>query len=313
MKKIILILLLLTFSYSVSAQENFPKLQEVNNLASIGKINSVSASYNNIEKFNSKSILNPLFHSKKKADKNAAKPKAFNFSVNPYIWFAGVGGTVGYGPDGGKYSFNKSFSEGIKYLKMAAALAGKFKYKQVSFLYDICYVNLKGFETEVPVGKGISSANWTVKQTLYDLFVSYLFPSKNKNTMIDIYAGTRIWAMEFEATFSLDDTLHRVSGDIPPGEYKEPAYSNTWVDPVIGVNSEFRLGKQWFAYLKGDIGGFSVNSQMTWQMTGGFAYMISPNWPVTFGFKYVGVNYDKEAKNWTVNEYGPIITIGYRY
>jgi len=306
-------LIILAFSYSAFAKDNLPKLAEVKSLAGIDKISFDSPISKNLDKFNSKSALTSLSLSKKKADKNAYTPKAFSFSINPYIWFMAVGGTVGYGPDGGKYAFNKSFSDAVKYLKMAAAAAGKFKYKQVSFVYDISYVNLKGFGTEVPQGNGIVSSNWTVKQTLYDLFLSYLFPSKNKNTMIDIYVGTRIWAVETEATFILNDTLHTESGNIPPGEYKDPAFSNTWVDPVIGVNSEFRLGKQWFAYAKGDIGGFSVNSQMTWQLTAGAAYLISPNWPVSLGFKYVGVNYDKDARNWTVNDYGPLLSIGYRY
>lgn len=313
MKKVIMFLFLFVFTLNVSAQDNLPKLPEIKSLASIEKNKSVSLINKNLEKLNSKSVLSPLAFNKVKVDKKAPKTKDFTFSINPYIWFVGVGGTIGYGPDGGKYGFNKSFSEAVEYLKMAAAAAGRFKYKQFSFLYDIAYVNLKGFETEAPQGKGIVSANWTLKETLYDLFLSYLFPSKNKNTNVEIYAGTRIWAIEKEATFLLNDTLRRPTGDIPPGIYKQTESSNVWVDPVLGVTSDFRLGKKWFAYLRGDIGGFSVNSQMTWQMTGGFVYMISPNWPTTFGFKYVGVNYEKDPNNLTVNEYGPTLSIGYRY
>ena len=52
---------------------------------------------------------------------------------------------------------------------------------------------------------------------------------------------------------------------------------------------------------------------MTWQITGGFGYLITPQFPVTFGIKYVGVNKDKDNKSWTVNEYGPTLSIGYRY
>ena len=313
MKRITLVLVLLAFSYSAFAKDNLPKLADVKSLAGIDKINFDSPINKNLDKFNSKSALTSLSLNKYKADKNAYTPKRFNFSINPYIWFMAVGGTVGY-YQGEKYAFNKSFSDAVKYLKMAAAAAGKFKYDRVSFLYDISYVNLKGFGTEVPQGRGIVSSNWTVKQTLYDLFLSYLFPSKNKSTMVDIYVGTRIWAVETEATIIINDTITTKGGTtIVPTTYTNPAYSNTWVDPVIGVNSEFRLGKQWFAYAKGDIGGFSVNSQMTWQLTAGAAYLISPNWPVSLGFKYVGVNYDKDARNWTVNDYGPALSIGYRY
>lgn len=48
-------------------------------------------------------------------------------------------------------------------------------------------------------------------------------------------------------------------------------------------------------------------------MNVGVAHMLSKNIPLTFGFKYLGVNYYKNNLNWTVNEYGPTLGIGYRY
>lgn len=329
MKSIVLFLFVLAFSFNAAAQEKYPELASVKDLSSlnsnksefqIDKSLSIKNSnetslpvIKNLSKINSRSALTLKSIEKKKA----YTPKVFNFSINPYVWFMAVGGTVGYYEDQ-KFAFNKSFSDAVKYLKMAAAVAGKFKYKRVSFVYDISYVNLKGFGTEVPAENAphILSSNWTVKQTLYDLFLTYLFPSKSKSAMVDIYVGTRIWALNTEATIMRADTIQPADGyTIVDTTQSQKGYNNTWVDPVIGVNSEFVLSKdrKWIAYAKGDIGGFGVNSQMTWQMTAGAGYMLSPNFPLTLGFKYVGVNYDKEAKNWTVNDYGPILSIGYRY
>lgn len=123
--------------------------------------------------------------------------------------------------------------------------------------------------------------------------------------MVDIYGGGRLWNLDLEATVIKPDGTQNV----------EPGYSNSWLDPVLGVNAEFVLDSKgkWGAWTKGDIGGFGVNSQMTWQMNVGVAYMLSPNWPLTFGFKYLGVNYYKNNLNWTVNEYGPTLGIGFRY
>lgn len=306
MKKSALFLLLFAFCINASAKDNYPKLSAVKNLASIDKISFDSPIDKNLDKFNSESVLAPLSLSKKKADKNAYTPKNFNFSINPYAWFSAVGGTVGY-YQGEKFGFNKSFTDAVKYLKMAAAVTGKFKYKRVSFVYDISYLNLKGFGTEssAPKSLNIYSANWTVKQALYDLFLAYLFPSKSKTVMVDIYAGGRLWDLETEATI-LD-----TNGTQSPNK----VFSNSWLDPVIGVNAEYILSKdmRWFAYTKGDIGGFGVNSQMTWQLTAGAGYMLGKNFPLSLGFKYVGVNYDKNALDWTVNEYGLALSIGYRY
>ncbi len=299
MKRITLCLFLLVFTCSISAQE----IPVVKNLASIDKIVAKTQIDRNLNSFNSTNLLAPLSLNKK-ANRTAYKPKEFNFSIIPYAWFNGIGGTVGYYEDQ-KFSFNKSFSDAVKYLKMAVAGTAKFKYRRVSLVFDISYINLKGFGTEIPANTPhILSANWTMKQTLYDIFLTYLLPSKSKSAMVDIYAGTRIWALNSEVTVLDSNNILTMK-----------AADKTWVDPVIGVNSEFVLDSKmkWFAYAKGDIGGFSVNSQMTWQLAGGAGYNITPNFPVYLGIKYVGVNYDKDAFNWTVNEYGLVLGIGYKY
>ncbi|MBK8551642.1 MAG: hypothetical protein IPL53_11510 [Ignavibacteria bacterium] len=299
MKNIALFLFLLAFTYSVSAQD----IPVVKNLAGINKIESQTQINKNFEKFNTKSISAPLFSSEEKADKNVYKPKKFSFSIQPYAWFASIGGTVGEF-DGEKYGFNKGFT--FKNLHMYAAFIGKIKYERVSFVFDISYVNYKSFgtTTQNPNLPQELSANTTAKQWVSDLFLAYLFPSKG-NTMVDIYGGGRLWNLDLEATVLKPDGTQNTA----------PGYSNSWLDPVIGVNAEYVLDskRKWGAWTKGDIGGFGVNSQMTWQMNVGIAYMLSPNWPLTLGFKYLGVNYYKNNLNWTVNEYGPTLGIGFKY
>ena len=304
MKNTTLLLLLFAFCINATAKEFNPKLAEIKNLASIDKISFDSPIKKNTDKFSSDNALLPLSLKKNFAEKNAYQPKKFNFSIIPYAWFASIGGTVGEF-DGEKYGFNKGFT--FENLHMYAAFTGKIKYERVSFVFDISYINYKSFgtTTQNPNLPKELSANTTAKQAVYDLFLAYLFPSKSKKTMVDIYGGGRLWNLDLEATILEADGTQK----------KQPGYSNSWLDPVVGVNAEFVLSKdmKWAAWTKGDIGGFGVNSQMTWQMNVGVAYMISPNFPLTLGFKYLGVNYYKNNLNWTVNEYGPTLGIGYRY
>ncbi|HMS32711.1 MAG TPA: hypothetical protein PKC91_01360 [Ignavibacteria bacterium] len=303
MKNITLLIILLAFCINATAKDNNPKLADVRSLAGIDKISYVSPINKKMEKFGTESILAPVSLKKSIAERNATTPKKFNFSIMPYAWFASVGGTVGEF-DGEKYGFNKGFT--FKGLHMYAAFIGKIKYERVSFVFDISYVNYKNFgaTTQNPNLPQELSANTTAKQALYDLFLAYLFPSKSKKTMVDIYGGGRFVNLDLEATV---DSV----GTVKPNK----TYSNSWLSPVIGVNAEFVLDSKakWAAWTKGDIGGFGVNHSMTWQMNVGVAYMISPNFPLTLGFKYVGFNYYKNKFNWTVNEYGPTLGIGYRY
>lgn len=304
MKNILVLALLLAFSFNLNAKDKFPKIADIKDLAGINKIELNSTINKSIDKNLDKlNDLSPLSLNNK-ADKNATTPKKFTFSIMPYAWFASIGGTVGQF-DGETYGFNKGFT--FDNLHMYAAFIGKFKYDRWSFVYDISYVNYKSFgaTSSNPNLPNEISANTTAKQAVFDLFIAYLFPSKSKKTMVDIYGGGRLWNLDLEATVTRPD------GTVNP----EPGYSNSWLDPVIGVNAEYVLDSKgkWGAWTKGDIGGFGVNSQMTWQMNVGVAYMLSPNWPLTLGFKYLGVNYYKNNLNWTVNEYGPTLGIGFKY
>lgn len=310
MKNYLFIFLILAFSINAVAKENYPKLPEVKGLASLNNLKTNSSFDKSIDLkmdlLNSKSEFTPLTLNSKKTDKNAYKPKKFNFSIMPYAWLVSVGGTVGY-IDGQKFGFNKSFTDALKYLKMAASVSGKFKYERVSFVYDIAYFNLKGFGTEIDAAStpNIASANWTVKQTLYDLFIAYLFPSKSKKIMVDVYGGGRLIVLNTATTIVATSN----------GAQRMSSYDNSYLNPVIGVNAEYVLDQKakWVAWSKGDIGGFGVNSEMTWQLNAGFGYMLSPQVPLTLGFKYIGINHDKNQFAWQVNEYGFTIGIGYRY
>ena len=305
MKKIALLLFLVAFSCNLYAQENYLKLQDVKSLAGIDKINSTISLDKKFDNLNSTNDLTPQSLKNNISDKNASKPKKFNFSIMPYAWFASIGGTTGEF-NGQTFGWNKGFT--FENLHMYAAFIGKLKYERVSFVFDVSYVNYKSFGTTTnrPNLPQEYSANTTAKQAVYDLFLAYLFPSKSKKTMVDIYGGGRLWNLDLEAT-----VLNATTGT----QNVEPGYSNSWLDPVIGVNAEYVLDSKgkWGAWTKGDIGGFGVNSQMTWQMNVGVAYMLSPNVPLTLGFKYLGVNYYKNNLNWTVNEYGPTLGIGFRY
>ena len=46
----------------------------------------------------------------------------------------------------------------------------------------------------------------------------------------------------------------------------------TWVDPVIGLQGRLELTERWEAFAEGDIGGFGVGSDITWDWVAGIGY-----------------------------------------
>lgn len=242
----------------------------------------------------------------KTEDKKTPKPRDFGFTINPYVWFMAVGGTVGVPttPSGypKTYEFQKSISDGLKNLKMAAMIGGKLRYKQVSLYYDFVYINLKRFGVKVPDGYGIVSANTTNKELITDLSVGYKIPSKSKTTTVNAYAGVRIWNLESEMTFiDLQNASKMVSK------------TTSWVDPIIGIHANFLMGKKWFSYIRSDFGGFNANSAYSFMIMGGVGYDFTPHFNSSFALRDLSVDYNKNGTRWNVNQYGFLISLGYRY
>ncbi len=284
MKKIFLSFLLVVFACSAFAQQNTVP----------GYIDKTQG----IDNYNFQKELN--------GDIVAAKTKDFTFTINPYIWFTGVGGSVGIPDISDGYppyvEFNKSFSDLAGSLKFALMVAGKFKYKKVSLLYDVDYMNLKDFDATVPDGYGLASANPSFKQLTTDLALAYSIGTGSKNVSLDVYGGTRIWSLKTEITFNgTNGTQVMKSGD------------KSWVDPIFGFQADFILSKQWFSYVKTDFGGLGVNSDWTYMLIGGVGYKFSPQWNTSFGLKYLGVSLDKDKTVWKVNEAGLLLSLGYIY
>lgn len=280
MKLIVGISLILIFSLPLSAQQN-----------------EIKFSNKNIVLHNINPVSGKTFHLVKKDN---LKGKDFSFTVNPYLWTLGIGGSVQL-PNTKPYDFNKSFSDAVKDWKMAAMIAGRFKYKRTSLIYDLVYYKFTPV-LYVPIYSGYITGNSEIKQFIGDFFIAYNVPIKEQRTNIEFYGGARIWSMntimELTASNGLTDNTSN---------------SKTWVDPVVGFGGDFTFSKKWFSYFKADLGGFSITSDWTSTFVWGFGYNFSPNWNTSLGFKNVYIDYDKDKFIWNVSQYGLLLTIGYRF
>lgn len=232
--------------------------------------------------------------------KKTSKEKDFTFTVNPYLWTVAVGGSVQL-PETQPYYFSLAFTDAVKNLKMAAMIAGRFKYKSVSLLYDAVYVKLKP-DLSVPVYTGYISGTDEIEEFTGDFSLAYRLPIKNKNIQLDFYGGTRVWSMsnKLDLTASNGSTFSRDT-------------SKTWADPIFGMGGNFIFSEKWYSYIKADIGGFGVSSDWTSAFMWGFGYKFSDNWNTTLGFKRIYIDYNKDKFIWNVSEYGLLFSLGYQF
>lgn len=67
-----------------------------------------------------------------------------------------------------------------------------------------------------------------------------------------------------------------------------------WVDPYVGFRAQHYITETCYLGARGDIGGFGVGSELTWQLFGGVGYAISRNVVVEGGWRYLAIDYDHD-------------------
>jgi hypothetical protein len=64
-----------------------------------------------------------------------------------------------------------------------------------------------------------------------------------------------------------------------------------WVDPVVGVRWIPQISDSCHVILKGDIGGFGIASDFTWNLQGGFVWDATDYLSLVFQYRAVSVDY----------------------
>lgn len=125
----------------------------------------------------------------------------------------------------------------------------------------------------------------------------------NGRHTVDGLAGIR-WTM-LEAEVDLNNIGTSVDAD------------RDWVDPIVGVRYGFHINDNWALRLYGDIGGFGVSSDFTWQGLGLIDFQPWKNVALVAGYRAIGTDYtsgsgrDKFTYDATV--LGPVAGVDIRF
>jgi hypothetical protein len=86
----------------------------------------------------------------------------------------------------------------------------------------------------------------------------------------EILGGARYWYQEADVSFDLAATLDIGDLTIAGGRAIARSGSVDWLDPVIGTRVRYAVAPGHELFLRGDIGGFGVGSEYSWQVIGGY-------------------------------------------
>ncbi len=214
--------------------------------------------------------------------------KAWDFQLAPfYLWAVNMRGdmTVKGLPAPVKVDFDDAFDnlEAV----FTAHLEGWWR-QQWGFLFDVSYVNLAGEERILDVD---------LETVMLELVGFYRF-TKGPHAFEPL-AGIRYTSLQTDVDilgfpFGIDE-------------------SEGWVDPIIGVRYKYTISDNWKVLLRGDIGGFTVGSDFTWNLSGLIAFQPWNHVGFVGGYRALDVDYETGSGlrkfKYDVLMHGPIVGV----
>ena len=241
------------------------------------------------------SVLNPI------SAQTTTTEKKWNFLTDVYLMFPYMDGETGAG-DLLSVPVDASPGDIFSKLKMAAMLYIEAKTEKWAITSDLVYMNLN---QEVTPGTLLHSGEVNAKQFVWEPAGFYrIF------TFLEIGAGGRL------NNISTDIDVRR--NVIPAGtEQVTASGSRTWFDPILIARITADINDKWLFQFRGDIGGFGLGSDLTWQLQAYGGYRFSKLFQLTAGYRVLGTDYDKGADEerfiFNVTEFGPVIRFGFNF
>jgi opacity protein-like surface antigen len=222
-----------------------------------------------------------------------------HFAFTPYIWFAGMHGTVGL--DGHEASVHSSFGDIANYLNFGAMGSFEARYNRVIIPVDFIWLKISD-EKGLPQTDDYDSVKTTLRESIFTPKVGYRVVD-GKKVKVDALFGLRYWHMNNELT-----------GVVGGNKVASISDSANWVDAVAGGRIILAVSPKAFIVVGGDAGGGSARSD--YQVGGGLGFNLSRKWVLMGGYRYLSVNYRPNSSRQFVDDVvmpGLILGVTYKF
>jgi hypothetical protein len=66
----------------------------------------------------------------------------------------------------------------------------------------------------------------------------------------------------------------------------------SWVDPLVGVRAGTGAGERWAFWVRADVGGFGVGSDLSWNAVAAFSWRVSDRINIGAGYRLLDIDYE---------------------
>jgi len=211
----------------------------------------------------------------------------FRFELTPYLWAASINGTVA--ADGEESPPVDS---------------------------DYIFFALDNLD-------GVASATFTARKNRWGLLFDFLYVA---------YEDTFLESTPLQTTPRLEGTIIEFAGAYAPTSIdnleliaglrhqditvslallnQKPEQSVTWIDPFAGIIYARPLKGNFHMSLRGDLGGFGIESDMAINAEAMFRYQMSDTFAIKFGYRYLKVKFKEDVFLYDISLDGFLFGLG---
>ena len=219
-------------------------------------------------------------------------------TITPYVWATGLTIDVDT-PQGEQIELDDSFTDILSNIKFVGMGALEARHGRLILLSDLIFLST-GSSEEGDFGPGLVEVEGDTRTLISTNMIGYRVVDQ-AGLAVDLMAGARITSLKIELELS------------GPLQTVERESSETKVGPVIASRFRVPLGGKWAAALYGDLGGFGVTSDLSWQLLGTIQYEISDHWSAGGGWRYVAAEQNKDGFDVDLVMSGPFLAFRYRF
>lgn len=191
----------------------------------------------------------------------------WKYSLAPYVWIAGLDGEVT--ARGVTAPVEANFSDIIDNLEAGALLHFEAARGDWTVFSDLIFLGLG----QTAEGRLID-VDVDVDQLILELGGGYALSDS-----FEVLFGGRYIDIDVQADLSGPLAI-RIDGD------------QSWVDPFVGGRYQADIAEKWWFNLRGDVGGFGIGSDFTWNFAAHLVYRLKASTALALGYRILDIDYE---------------------
>lgn len=216
-------------------------------------------------------------HTNRVSAQSADPNKTWHFQTDIYLIFPYMKGDIGIGNEI-TAPVDANPGDIFSKLKFGGMLYLEAHNNRWAITSDLIYMNLN---LDIPEGEVWNSGSVSAKQMVWEPAGLYrILP------FLEVGAGARL--------NNIQSGIEGRRNAFPAGTYEvNESMSKTWFDPILITRLTANVRNKLNFQFRGDLGGFGVGSDFTWQIQAYAGYRFTKLFRLTAGYRYMSMDYDK--------------------